>query len=511
MRQPLIHLPFGHEQHAPDLGKRSSEAIADGDMEAAGVSDWITVGTVTKESGGRPGSLGTQVIKLYDAGSNGVARQNTLTTGKVYEVTGYARSDGVGLPRVANNGAAFWIGTTSTKWQKFREIFVAGNTDFRLWCFEDGQYAEFDDVSVREVILNDYDMEQSGVAAWTASNATLTKETGAAPEGGGTQVLKIAQTIAATSGLAYQPGTMTVAATYEVEGWARSDGVLVPAIRDAGIAYVWEGTTSTAWQYFKFVYTAGAAALELRSVNGAGAIDDFVEFAWVKIREVTPRTLNVGKGSDVLDAQLGDGSTSTTFPTKLPQCDGYQVDNGDYFFVLDSVNQEAHELAELNYPLTIAFAATPTSEFSGTGGAAWSPYRTVVEMRNETSTGRKVTFSIGFDQDTVSFGRGGTRYNADYSPIGLGFHSVVVVLDNSNYYIWIDGSMVGSASHGAGDESQASGSYVTNFTVGCRTTDAGAASSYLFGKLHDLQLFDYAKNVDWIRQYHYEQMAKGYK
>jgi hypothetical protein len=72
--------------------------------------------------------------------------------GASYRVTGWACGYGVnGSPRVSDNVATIWSGTTSNLWQYFDATFVAQDDWFTLHVVGNAateDYAEFDDVSV---------------------------------------------------------------------------------------------------------------------------------------------------------------------------------------------------------------------------------------------------------------------------------------------------------------------------------------------------------------------------
>ena len=102
-------------------------------------------------------------------------------------------------------------------------------------------------------LLPDSDMEAADTSAWSFVG-TGSKEI-TSPHGGLRNTKVVTTT---TYSVLYQPATLTAGKTYRFTGWARGDGGAgYPALYDAGGAPVlWQGTTSTAWQRFDFVYTA---------------------------------------------------------------------------------------------------------------------------------------------------------------------------------------------------------------------------------------------------------------
>ena len=106
-------------------------------------------------------------------------------------------------------------------------------------------------------LLVDGFMEDVGVAAWFASNTTLTKQT--ADPYQGMRYLQSVNT-AGANGYAAQD-VLTAATSYRLTGVARSlAGNAFPAVFIVGPGFVWTGTTSTAWQLFDVVFTNGGAA-----------------------------------------------------------------------------------------------------------------------------------------------------------------------------------------------------------------------------------------------------------
>ncbi len=132
-------------------------------------------------------------------------------------------------------------------------------------------------------LLVDGDMEAVGVAAWTASKATLTKEI-TTPHGG-SQCLRV--TAASGSGTdycqAYQVVT-TPGHSYLITGYARSDGTQIPMVID-GVSILWTGTTSTSWQSFSFTLAAAATAMRYVFTVTDPAGTEYVEFDDVSVVE----------------------------------------------------------------------------------------------------------------------------------------------------------------------------------------------------------------------------------
>jgi hypothetical protein len=146
-----------------DTGIRSGELLQDIDMEASGTTYWVTTNTTVSKQTGTPHG-GSQVLRVaYNGTANGWAFQGPNTSGsnqwaigKTYRVTGWARSDGTVVPKLAftNSGTAFWTGTSSTSWQQVDATFImdASNVPFLLRpTMSSAGYAEYDDLSLTEV------------------------------------------------------------------------------------------------------------------------------------------------------------------------------------------------------------------------------------------------------------------------------------------------------------------------------------------------------------------------
>jgi len=230
--------------------------------------------------------------------SNGLAvdfsaRQLTLSSGAAFTVGSYS---GGGTPCSSNIGyAAIW---KSTNWlDTHLQATIASERFTKLTGFYPSialgtklpttatrnSVAMLD--KVEEIttpgteLLTDGDMEAADAAAWTSQlSAVLSKETNPRTGSVGAKCLRVAY------GGANNPIALQVCVVsgnkYRVTGWARGDGTYFPLFDDSA-ATRWSGTTSTNWQYFDLIFTAGSSAgLRLRS-NATGA--GYVEFDDVSI------------------------------------------------------------------------------------------------------------------------------------------------------------------------------------------------------------------------------------
>uniref|UniRef100_A0A6H1ZAX0 Putative tail protein n=3 Tax=viral metagenome TaxID=1070528 RepID=A0A6H1ZAX0_9ZZZZ len=242
-----------------------SEELADGDMEAVGVASFgaDNSATLSKEAGARTGGSGTQVLRVEKTDSWGAAREpSAIENTGTYLVSGWAKGDGTAYPAIGQGSVeSIWIGTSSTDWQYFEEVFESSATYVRMTKGSTAgtTYAEFDDVSVVEIT--------GGTDAWGANNALLTKET--TDPYRGNQFLRV--TYNGANAYAFQT-PFVVGKTYRLTGKARGDGTLPPAIINY-ITTVWQGTSSTEWQDIDETFVAsGQSNLKLRT-SAAGYTD----------------------------------------------------------------------------------------------------------------------------------------------------------------------------------------------------------------------------------------------
>lgn len=126
--------------------------------------------------------------------------------------------------------------------------------------------------------LIDGDMNQTGVASWTAVTATLSKQSGA-PYSGRLSL----RVVGAGGNVGWARQARIISGReYNITGWAKSvDASSAPRIRDTG-ATRWTGTSSTSWQAFDVTWTAGSTGdIDL----GSDTVDGSVEFDAVRLED----------------------------------------------------------------------------------------------------------------------------------------------------------------------------------------------------------------------------------
>lgn len=171
-------------------------------------------------------------------------------------------------------------------WEPCREPGLAGWWDaahtraYDQPCLVDGNMEEAS--CSTQPALVDGDMEAADTAAWSAYQATITKETGSPHSG--IRCLRVAYDGSHTYGSAYQT-PLTAGRCYRARGYARSvDGVALPYFQKEG-ATVWTGSNSVAWQSFDVTFAATGATIYLSSDNLAAG--RAVEFDDITIEDVS--------------------------------------------------------------------------------------------------------------------------------------------------------------------------------------------------------------------------------
>ncbi len=132
--------------------------------------------------------------------------------------------------------------------------------------------------------LVDSDMEAVGTGDWAAGGGGSVAKTAINPKTG-SQALRISGGVGAVG---RQAVNNTISGKrYRIRGWLRSDGVNTPAVIDAFSAVVmWQGTVSTAWQFFDITAVVGTSGFGYRWVSGAGTYIDVDDCSVVETDEL---------------------------------------------------------------------------------------------------------------------------------------------------------------------------------------------------------------------------------
>ena len=135
-----------------------SELVTDGDMETAGISGWVSVGSPTSVAKDTTTfNSGSQSIKVVTTTTQtGITRNVTTVIGKLYQVTQYVKcSNNIYIGVVGSGWDNLLTINTYGKWEKFTYTFKATATNTALRMQTDGSTtnATFwgDDFSVKEI------------------------------------------------------------------------------------------------------------------------------------------------------------------------------------------------------------------------------------------------------------------------------------------------------------------------------------------------------------------------
>lgn len=244
------------------------------DLTAWGVWRSADLSKIPEERTGGSGSLSLRVA--YGGTSQPAAKQDLTTAGKQYRITGWARGDGTFAPQLQGSGVGLlWAGSSSTTWQYFDVTFNAVGVSIYLYSVASAAgWADFDDVTTEEMDLT----------AWTPINdAELWKY----PGGPGALGLLLQVDHDGTSFPYARQQILTVGTEYRMRGWARGDGANGKPRALLGLTTgrtVWDGTTSTDWQYFDIT---GIAVDEYIGLQNNATAAGFAQFDNVLITDPT--------------------------------------------------------------------------------------------------------------------------------------------------------------------------------------------------------------------------------
>jgi hypothetical protein len=313
-------------------------------------------------------------------------------------------------------------------------------------------------------LFADNDMEAAGdVSNWPIGNAAVvTKEPGQRTGGTGSLVLKVAYGGVANP-YARQVRT-TVGKSYSITGWVRSDGTAIPWVLDAG-SLLWAGTASTNWQYFSVIYTATGA--DPRLVSNI-AVSGYTEWDDCSLKETEARTLDVSPYGN--NAQLGDGSTVSTYPTKLTKR-GYHFDRASSQYM--TIPSDDVKFEGPTDDFTIAFTFRTASDLA----------EHILDLRDANDDGWQLIKSSGtlfFSLDTVDVQSDAGLFN------GLTRTCIIPVNRSGLTQFIIDGRPSGSAVDTSGITMDIS---MANLYVGRQSY---TATSFYEGDLFDLIIEPFA-------------------
>jgi hypothetical protein len=297
---------------------RELTLVVDGDCEDVATTAWTTTNiSLSKEVSYYKGK---QCLRLtYSSSAIGNCKQEILSGGKEYRIKGAARSDGTAIPSLLDSGVNLWTGTNSTDWQEFDITFTSysasgfGYLYLQASGMSASDYVEFDDLELtlnESNLLEDGDMEASGVTAWSANNDAILEKNLIPYDG--LQCLRI--TYNGTSNPNASQSILVIGKSYKITGYARGDGSSSPRVytQTPGSTQIWAGTTSVSWQYFEETFTTTNSDLSLWcNASGSGFVE-FDDVTVAPIGEVMTWTTGVDAFEGRLSKQISDITDSTT-------------------------------------------------------------------------------------------------------------------------------------------------------------------------------------------------------
>jgi hypothetical protein len=236
-----------------------------------GVWEWVTNGiTVSRESSDLPGS--NTLMRIWHDSSTRLKQDNILTAGNRYTITGWARASGIGseYPRVYHDSTVIWTGTNSTSWQEIKLTFYANSHDIWIDAYNTSgatEYCEFDNISIKDELGTYWKFSGTGAALRVSSDLPNSNTS-----------MEI--TIGSGSPRVYNKISLgeEIGKSYNVTGWAKSDGSGTPYIKvDDTNTTLWTGTTSTNWQYIDETFVCSAVGQAI-SLYISGSTGDSVQY-----------------------------------------------------------------------------------------------------------------------------------------------------------------------------------------------------------------------------------------
>ena len=147
-----------------------------------------------------------------------------------------------------------------------------------------------------------------------------------------------------------------------------------------------------------------------------------------------------------------------------------------------------------SYSISSWINTTTTDTYS----ALWFAGKTILEMRNEGTTGIHVPFNLSVSSGKLFFGRSSnyTTSSENYSSttsVNTGFwvHCITTV-DNNTLKLYINGSLDSTHTFTSATGDCSVGSNTSNFFIGSRSTDGGGNDAYMDGKLSNISIWNTA-------------------
>lgn len=258
------------------------------------------------------------------SGAGAIYQSVPILIGKAYSVT-YTVSGRTGGNILAQMGNGT-NGVARTTNGTFTEILIASGNTTLYFAASSAFNGSIDNVSVIQVNLpasgtfTGTELTNNGTfetgnppTGWAAGgSATLSQQSGTRTGGSGSFVLRVAWNSVPGNSVAVQT-LFTRGKTYRVTGYLRSDGVMIPYVADTGNV-IFQGTTSTSWQYFDVIRVASTSQIFIGGSNTG--LSSYAEFDDISVTEVDPLvgiptngvTLGAASGGHLTNAYTFDGT-----------------------------------------------------------------------------------------------------------------------------------------------------------------------------------------------------------
>ena len=205
-------------------------------------------------------------------------------------------------------------------------------------------------------------------------------------------------------------------------------------------------------------------------------------------------------------AGSNDGTSSGMTQANLVQSDlsftsgysPYALDfdgTNDYIDIVNSSTAPT-SLQSLGNSNSYSISSWINTTTTDTYSALWFAGKTILEMRNEGTTGIHVPFNLSVSSGKLFFGRSSnyTTSSENYSSttsVNTGFwvHCITTV-DNNTLKLYINGSLDSTHTFTSATGDCSVGSNTSNFFIGSRSTDGGGNDAYMDGSISNCSIWN---------------------
>lgn len=503
----------------PASGGTVTNLLVDGNMEASGTTGWTGLNATLSKQTTSPHS-GSQLLRVTSTGGGvfpWASKTGFLTAGKIYRISGYARSDGNAGIRIYHNAGSnlLWTGTTSTTWQPFDVVFVAALTDIRLGSQTAtvGQYVEFDDVVITEdnIIRPGELVQDGGLESWSdathlnnwtfTATTSINQDTTTCPGTSGTNAVREDVDAGGYMGLV-QNGVLATGKTYKISFWAMTSlatGSPYIAIYNSGAHASYNTPTLTAsYVRYEGIFVALGTGLELRTL---GATSRSVYIDDISVTEVSPLSGLPTNGVTLGSAAGGHLTNAYTF-------DG----TNDFVNIYSS---DLNSVFNPNEGTIVAWA-----KVSGAGVWSDGTYRTIVYLTADNNNRISVIKHTASNTLTMQMVSGGTTKYVTPTLSSTGWFQIVLTWSASadQMKAYVNGAQSGTTQTGLGNWAGSLVNTSNNTSIGGPNTITGSSS--WSGLINDVRLYSRALSSQEIadmystsqdRQAYYTENYQGHE